>query len=100
MYTQEDYERFNQDNFDFSNFDWKRAKADFKAWTDYCHGKRQSPKYPKYSWDARVLHVTRCLANGTKMEAIEASHSRTKLYPSQISTCIERYQLEAASEAA
>ena len=100
MYSKEDYARFDQDNFDFSNFDWKAAKEAYKSWMAYRRGKGERPSFPSHSYQARFLHVTRCLARGTSLDRVEVPHTQGKLQPYSINYCIEQFQLEAEDAAA
>ena len=98
MYTQEDYDRLKPENFDFSNFNWKAAKADYLAWVAYRKGKGDRPVFPNCRAQARLLHVTRCLAFHTMVERIEVTHSRSKLRPGPIRHCIDRYHVDGTPE--
>jgi len=91
MYTSEQYQALSPENFDFSNFDFMKAKADFKAYVEWARGKKGGPP-PTYG--IRKLHVTRCLYRGTPMERIETVNTREPLQPYQIKYTIEAYEIE------
>lgn len=90
-YTEAQILALSADNFDFSNFDWRRARADLIA--TFKEGS---------SWRTRALHVTYSLARGRLIQGprgIESPNTVTPIRVTEIQQILELYRQQEESNA-
>jgi len=98
-YTQDQIAALDAARFDFSTFDWRRARARLKQ---HALAARDDDE-PGYLIDAREVHVTYSLARGRPIvgeRGIEQLATREPISPAAIDFILSLYETEATDAAA
>jgi len=95
-YSPEQIASLDRDNFDFSRFDFAKAKVDLKAHLAWARSLGQKVLRGRYVTDVRVLHVTYSLARGRPIvgaRGIEQLNSRSPVNSDNVKWKLTNYAL-------
>ena len=103
MYTKDQIRALDRANFDFTNFDWRSGRAMLKIYAAEINKLKQKRKgHPtgyveglvQQRWQARLLHVTLCLAHGRQIMDLEQPNTQIPIEPASIRRCLNSYAYE------
>lgn len=97
MYTPETITALSADRFDFTRFDWRRAKAAIVEHLTDCRNLRRNGMADCVNGEAmRPLHVTYALARGREIvgpRGIEQANTRKPMSPNDVDYILSSYEL-------